>query len=916
MKFSISNVFLPSLLTLFSLHLQAQWVWESLGKPMNDSLIEGILVDPVDEKILYATNIESGLYISRDGGMTWSHPLKAAGLNVESFQIDPSNPTKLYAGLLNELYFSADQGMHWEVIYTCPETIRSILVSKKDGSIFIAPQTASTNKPGIYKSEDGGKKFNLLPFGVSTNYLLCWDIEEDPTTGALYVAVELADHPQPYNPPFFRSLDGGKHWDETSGILPWHGLKLQVDPVDHSVYYLLERGGLYKSSDQAGTWDLVSYAYGFYMVLDPINPERIWVGDDIRFGDGGAYFSGNSGNSFTPIGPAGVSASYLSLNKNSTNLYVASYGSGIWRTAVPDLDAADKWVTTTADSGPNSLREVINTSNVQTTGSNILFAIPTSDPGYNESTGTWTIQLQDPLPALKVNGMAIDGASQSVYTGKDNNPDGPEIVLNGEQIATFGYSGIEIQSANNAIHHLNIQGFSGAGILIRNTAAHSNLITGNYIGTDATGQMARPNLHGIYIEESPMNQLGSPGEQNGNVLSGNENGGVYIIGKGAYGNRIQNNSIGVNLTGDKALSNGAVGINLSQSNRTLIGGDQVGAGNVISGNLNDGIRLFSDSNTVQGNAIGMGATGVGVIGNTWSGITVYGKANLIGGVTDAAANLLSGNGNYGINLTIGAERNVITGNLIGTKSNGEMGPGNGDAGIALVFGTKYNIIGPDNRIAYNPYGISCIEDTSMYNTFTQNSIFANTAMGISLLYGANGNIARPVIEVQDGSTFQGTSVANALIELFSDDEDEGKTYEGSVIADEAGHFEWTGSPGGPFLTVTATDPLGNTSIFSKPFQVTTVSTNPVPDPLFVSFEFFPNPVNQALSISYQLMKSGQVRIDLMSLRGELLRRLVDRNDASGTHTIRYPLADVPAGLYLLRFQAESGIIVKKMNVMH
>ena len=312
----------------------------------------------------------------------------------------------------------------------------------------------------------------------------------------------------------------------------------------------------------------------------------------------------------------------------------------------------------------------------------------------------------------------------------------------------------------------------------------------------------------------------------------------------------------------------------------------------------------------------MGATGVGVIGNTWSGITVYGKANLIGGVTDAAANLLSGNGNYGINLTIGAERNVITGNLIGTKSNGEMGPGNGDAGIALVFGTKYNIIGPDNRIAYNPYGISCIEDTSMYNTFTQNSIFANTAMGISLLYGANGNIARPVIEVQDGSTFQGTSVANALIELFSDDEDEGKTYEGSVIADEAGHFEWTGSPGGPFLTVTATDPLGNTSIFSKPFQVTTVSTNPVPDPLFVSFEFFPNPVNQALSISYQLMKSGQVRIDLMSLRGELLRRLVDRNDASGTHTIRYPLADVPAGLYLLRFQAESGIIVKKMNVMH
>ena len=916
MKHAIKLAAILLFVVIHNWPLHAQWDWEFLGKPLNDTTVEGILVDPADEMVWYVTSIQSGLYITRDAGTTWSHPLATAGLNIEGFQIDPVNPARLFAGIGKNLHFSEDKGKTWKVISTLPESIRSMLISKRDGSVFVAPQTGENNKPGIYKSEDGGKHFNLLPFGVTTNHIICWDIEEDDSTGALYVAIELADHPAPYDPPFFRSLDGGKHWDETSGILPWHGLKLQIDPNDHSVYYLLERGGLYKSTDQAGTWQLANQVYGFYMVLDPINSERIWVGDDIRFDDGGAYFSANSGHSFIPIGPANVSASYLALNQNSTVLYVASYGNGLWRTMIPNLDAEELLVTTTADSGPNSLRDALNLANIQATGSTIHFAIPTTDPGFDPNQGTWTIQLLNPLPVLNVDGITIDGASQAVYTGMDNNPEGPEIVLNGSRISTLGISALEIHSASNTINQLNIQDFSGPGILIRGEEARFNQISGNYIGTDATGLLAKPTLTAIYIEDAPLNEIGTEGDQFDNLLSGNSANGIYIIGQSAYGNRITNNYIGVSASGEEALPNQAMGISTLEAPRTHIGSGQVKGGNVISGNLNDGIRIYSDSNYIQGNRIGLGAGGDHIIGNKWNGIAVYGSDNLIGGSDSGTANVLSGNGNYGVNLVIDAQRNQVMGNLIGTDVTGELGRGNEYAGIALIYGPKYNTIGPDNRIAYNPYGITCIADTSLYNTFTHNIIYANTQLGISLQDGANGNIARPEIDAESTNKYQGTSVANATIEVFSDEAGQGRQYEGTTSSDGDGHFEWQGSPAGPFLTVTATDQDGNTSIFSKPFQVSTVAVKPVNDPAQTSILIHPNPVNNEMRVQIPMDQAGHLKVDVVSMRGELLRVLDDQFYSAGLHALHYPVNELPSGIYVLQIRVNQKSYVRRLCVVH
>lgn len=50
----------------------------------------------------------------------------------------------------------------------------------------------------------------LVPkFNAVEDSLICWDVAQDPSNGALSVCTEIAEHPSPYDPPFYRSTNGG-----------------------------------------------------------------------------------------------------------------------------------------------------------------------------------------------------------------------------------------------------------------------------------------------------------------------------------------------------------------------------------------------------------------------------------------------------------------------------------------------------------------------------------------------------------------------------------------------------------------------------------------------------------------------------------------------------------------------------------
>src|SRR6185437_13182383 len=67
----------------------------------------------------------------------------------------------------------------------------------------------------------------------------------------------------------------------------------------------------------------------------------------------------------------------------------------------------------------------------------------------------------------------------------------------------------------------------------------SNIVEGNYIGTNAAGNAAVPNaLWGVELDNSPSNTVGGTAPGAGNVISGNSQGGVAVYGSNAVNNLV------------------------------------------------------------------------------------------------------------------------------------------------------------------------------------------------------------------------------------------------------------------------------------------------------------------------------------------------------------------------------------------
>ena len=272
----------------------------------------------------------------------------------------------------------------------------------------------------------------------------------------------------------------------------------------------------------------------------------------------------------------------------------------------------------------------------------------------------------------------------------------------------------------NVISGNGVGPFGGAGIDLTDSASQSNLIQANRVGTDASGARALPNIGDGISLAGPNNTIGGTGSGAGNVISGNTGDGI-ALNSGASFNSIVGNFIGTDDLGSSSLGNQGAGVRILGSFNT-IGGTGSGAGNVISGNTGDGIALNSGAsfNSIVGNFIGTDDLGSSSLGNQGAGVRILGSFNTIGGTGSGAGNVISGNvldgifmssaarnfilGNViaangvgedaaGINLESSDRNNIIAGNKIGTNAAGDAMLGNSLHGIFLGNGSSDNTIG-------------------------------------------------------------------------------------------------------------------------------------------------------------------------------------------------------------------------------
>ena len=527
-----------------------------------------------------------------------------------------------------------------------------------------------------------------------------------------------------------------------------------------------------------------------------------------------------------------------------------------------------------------------NTIGLDTSGNATNFGEPgiLIDGGASDNTiGTNADGFGDALERNVIsgnyNGIEINGQNApngysttgNVVAGNYIGTDATGLLRRGNGVQNNDF-GVEIFGApgntigGTAAASSNVISGDTSGILIEFAAATANVVEGNLIGLDETGEAVIPGAgSGIsLLNGAGNNVIGAPGASN--IISGWAEGGIVIYGAGTSGNVVQDDYIGTDRTGLVALGNTGAGILIEGGAAgNTVGGATSAGRDVIVANSTAGVEITgpgSSNNVVEADYIGLDAAGVGG-GAYANGMGVYvtnlASGNTIGGVATPAGrapgNIISGNTYAGIAVDAGSASTAILGNLIGTGTDGvtplpdgsgiSIGGSGAPVAATVVGGTAP---GAANIIDDNTGdGVQVLGGTGA--AIRGNSIYGNGVLGIELGTGgvpsanilggsATGPNLRendPILTTAISSAGQPTVITGDInsapgrtifVDFYTDAAEglggygQGQTYVGSttVVTSISGNAAFTISiPGlarNAIVSATATDATSGTSEFS------------------------------------------------------------------------------------------------------
>jgi hypothetical protein len=369
---------------------------------------------------------------------------------------------------------------------------------------------------------------------------------------------------------------------------------------------------------------------------------------------------------------------------------------------------------------------------------------------YPSVDSTTAITSANSVAGNAVVGEVIGSSGLFAFQAKVNTSFQLSNVISGN-----GGNGIGIYGGSFNQIAMNDIGTDASGILRRGNAGNGILVTNGAVGNLIGGEATAGN-------DPTANVFVRPPQ--GNLISGNGANGVLITG-GATQNQLSGNFVGTSASGNSALGNRLDGVAIvSASGNSLLGctfrQDPFVFYNVLSGNGGNGLRITSSNNTtVQANFIGVGANNATVVANQGDGLLVSGtSANTqVGGVIPLG-NVISGNAQNGIEVKDRTSGFVSFNTFAGLFAFSTAAPNQRD-GILITSTGGNNLIrtcivsgnrGNGIEIGGNATGVQVTETAIGTNT-NITAALPNGKSGILISGNAHGNAIggfQPSVEPQ------------------------------------------------------------------------------------------------------------------------------------------------------------------------
>ena len=281
--------------------------WTDITNGLPRSVLD-IAIHPSDPNHVFVTTHVFGAYQTTDGGKTWSSLKKFPDIGAYDIEIDPSSPNILYAAGLGG---------------TVPDWTYAGGYKFKDSA-------------GVYKSTNGGKSWKRILATSNESRA----VRIHPSNHNLLFVSSLSDA-------FFVSTDGGNNWKNyNTGLDSKNLTSLWVNA--NNIYVGTQGFGVYAGDLNTSTGEVkwvadrsnkpVPDVYNLQIQVDPENSDRIFIGSN----PGGLYRSDDGGQSWadknflTPSvvvdDPFRQGYYTFAINPADTmEVWVATWGKGIYK---------------------------------------------------------------------------------------------------------------------------------------------------------------------------------------------------------------------------------------------------------------------------------------------------------------------------------------------------------------------------------------------------------------------------------------------------------------------------------------------------------------------------------------------------------------------------------------------------------